>query len=726
MRVTSLAFAALVLQALPGGTALSIRGTRQQQVLKGDEPVSETEGDERAWNDALSNSHGPSPSTASKHKAGEAGTRKLTGKFLHITDVHPDPYYKTHSDTEGEAACHRGKGPAGYFGAETSDCDSPLSLVNATFEWLRQTLRDEIDFIIWTGDSARHDNDELLPRSPKQVVQQNEILVSAFLHAFGKKENYDDDDPLNDFVVPIVPTLGNNDILPHNIFAAGPNEWTTQFLTTWRQFIPEPQRHQFHRGGWFSVEVIPGKLVVFSLNTLYFFASNSAVDGCVGEQEPGYEQFEWLRVQLTEVRRRGMKAMLMGHVAPARTDAKVSWEESCWQKYTLWMHHFRDILVGGLYGHMNIDHFFLQDYNDVKNHIRKGIEYDDDDADPDPTISLLFENEEDGQVTIQSAQDYLFSLRDIFAKIPKLAKKDLEKAEESGLRKVGGEFGERYSLTLVAPSVVPNYFPTIRVFSYNISGLEELEFPVPGTEASNFQAAEMLSSEGLLDAQVQSLELRSTNDETMRESRRKKKKPHKFHLPAEPDKTSPPGPAYSGQALTLLSFTQYYANLTNINNDYVKPSPSSSPTLMDSPDESPGGLLHLLRRWKPGKHHGKPLPVVAPSPKNFTFEVEYDTAVDKVYKMQDLTVNALLDLARRIAGTASGKEMSKIAVQKDAEEEDEEADELEKKKQDKKHKKKHKKHKKKHRKERKKSAKDKEWYAFLKRAFVGAIDLEDV
>lgn len=120
--------------------------------------------------------------------------------------------------------------------------------------------------MIWTGDSARHDEDETLPRAPSQVISQNEYIVSKFFEVFGKED--DDDDPTNDFSIPIVPTFGNNDIMPHNIFTQGPNYWTKKYLDVWRNFIPEEQRHSFAQGGWFYVEVIPGKLAVFSLNTM--------------------------------------------------------------------------------------------------------------------------------------------------------------------------------------------------------------------------------------------------------------------------------------------------------------------------------------------------------------------------------------------------------------------------------------------------------------------------
>lgn len=166
-------------------------------------------------------------------------------------DFHPDPFYKTHTSTEEGIACHRHDGSAGIYGAETTDCDSPFSLVNATFTWIAENVRDDIDFVIWTGDSARHDSDEQIPRSAQQVLTLNNYVVSKFMETFA--------DNRGNVMVPIIPTWGNNDMLPHNILQQGPNKWTRSYTSIWRSFIPEEQRHGFERGGWFYVEVIPTK-----------------------------------------------------------------------------------------------------------------------------------------------------------------------------------------------------------------------------------------------------------------------------------------------------------------------------------------------------------------------------------------------------------------------------------------------------------------------------------
>ena len=167
-----------------------------------------------------------------------------------------------------------------------------------------------------------------------EIYDLNEKVVEKVLEVFGNTG--DEERPL---LVPVVPTLGNNDIYPHNIMQTGPSRLTHEYIELWREFIPEDQYHIFSKGAYFWQQVVPGTngimgpgseggLAVFSLNTLYFFDSNTAVDGCDALSEPGYEQMEWLNVQLALMRSRGMKAIIIGHVPPAWTSAKMSWDET--------------------------------------------------------------------------------------------------------------------------------------------------------------------------------------------------------------------------------------------------------------------------------------------------------------------------------------------------------------------------------------------------------------
>ncbi|KAF7543586.1 hypothetical protein G7046_g9971 [Stylonectria norvegica] len=577
------------------------------------------------------------PHTASK--------RKLQGRFLHITDFHPDEFYKAHTSTEEGIACHRKKGPAGAWGAETTDCDSPFSLVNATLDWVRQHVRDDIDFVVWTGDTARHDSDEKLPRNTAQVLGTNRRVAKQFVDAFSDN---------GQLAIPVVPTFGNNDFLPHNIFYPGPNKWLTAYSEIWHRFIPEEQRHSFAFGGWFEVEVIPNKLSVFSLNTMYFFDRNAGVDGCAEPSEPGFKHMEWLSVQLQRLRERGMKAILIGHVPPARTESKQNWDETCWQKYTLWLKQFRDVVTGSVYGHMNIDHFLIQDTNDIDLSLYDGE-------------VQLRESIEEGY-SIESKGDYLQELRDSWSGLPgsvirakqdedqddegpdyeddmgdlgkKKKKKGKKGKKKKGLKKIGGKYGERYQLSFISPSIVPNYFPSMRVIEYNITGLEDTAVWTDAYKVGSITPEDSLLSweDEFEDKDEDEASHQELKRDLEAERRRKKKKGKKgkkgkkkkpkdpqLVVPADPPKASLPGPAYFPQPFTFTGYTQYFANLTYLNNDMTK-----------------------TTKWRDGDFSDKKPKNKKPKPHDFSFEVEYDTFTDKIFKLPDLTVRSYLELAFRI------------------------------------------------------------------------------
>ena len=551
----------------------------------------------------------------------------------------------------------------------------------------------------------------------------------------------DRDDSSNPLAIPVIPTFGNNDILPHNIFLSGPNKWLKAYTDIWSNFIPEEQRHGFQRGGWFWVEVIPQKLAVFSLNTLYFFDHNAAVDGCALRSEPGYEHMEWLRIQLQFMRLRGLKAILTGHVPPARTDSKQLWDETCWQKYTLWLRQYRDVVVGGLYGHMNIDHFMLQDANEVD------LLFIDGQSSKDQIIRALMDEE----LSIESANDYLEELRENWSSLPNpsSAIKEYDEAEsdidniskeatkqknkkgnkakkDKRFKKIGGPWGERYQVTNVGPSVVPNYFPTLRVIEYNITGLDKTSvWANPAVSAQN-QELDWLDddtdSSTMIMNEFLNEQLDFSDDESIARKKKKHKKPKKpknpdLIVPPPPSKSSPPGPAYSPQTLTLLGYTQYFANLTHINNDdIVKP---------DEIDVSEDKID--ADKWHEGKHKGKHPKNKLPHPKPFQYEIEYDTFTDSIYKLKDMTVRSWLNLAHRIGQyePAKGDELNETIPDgiKDGDDDFDEDDydddddeefgaESGKKHREKKH---HRKH-----------EKNRVWLQFIKRAFIGTLGDEDL
>lgn len=564
---------------------------------------------------------------------------------------------------------------AGTYGAEKTDCDSPFSLVDATFQWIQENIKDDIDFVIWTGDTARHDSDEAHPRTDKTVLDSNKVVTDKIIKTFSSPEGK--------LEVPIIPTFGNNDFLPHNIMYPGPNHWFAAYGEIWDRFIPEEQRHSFQFGGWFHVDVIPGKLTVFSLNTMYFFDRNAAVDGCALPSEPGYKHMEWLRVQLDLMRKTGTKAILMGHVPPARTDSKQNWDETCWQRYTLWLQKYRDVVVASLFGHMNIDHFLLSDTKDIDLDVAAG---------QSPAARSVFRKSiNESELSAQGKEDYLQELRDIWGDIPGSAIEVLneeddhaevdteKKKKKNGFKKIGGKYAERYQLSFISPSVVPNYFPTMRVFEYNVTGLEN------ATVWKEKNATEKVQSTENLELRFVGIEKKKKGKKGKKgkEGKQKPKDPNLI-IPDDPPKTALPGPAYYPQQFTLTGYTQYFANLTHINNDQPG---------LDGVEGS---------KWHDG-NHGDKKPTHKPAqPRKFQFEVEYSTFDDKQFKLKDLTVRSYLHLAYRMGQRSKNNEVA----EGDGASGDIDADKKKKKKKNK--------------------EKNKTWLHWLNFAFVSAVSKDDL
>ncbi|KAI0921857.1 hypothetical protein AcW1_004280 [Taiwanofungus camphoratus] len=353
--------------------------------------------------------------------------RKLQGRFLHITDMHPDPYYKT--EASEKSACHRmkpkrAKRRSGYYGMPYSECDSPFTLTNFTLDFLDKEWSSEIDFVIWTGDSARHDNDRKQPRTTSEIYMLNRAMAKKMEDVFLSKG------------IPVIPSIGNNDVWPHNIMMPGPNRITSTFSSIWRSFVPFESYQIFQRGGYYSVEVIPDSVAVISLNTMYFYDSNKAVGGCesTDPEDPGNLQFDWLQVQLEMFRRRGMQVWLSGHVPPS----SYNFFPECYVRYVELSLRYQDTILGHLYGHMNADHFFFLKAEDLTG------------------VSRMAALDEDGSHIEKHKRELYKALLEDFADLPKASK---------------NMSYDDYAVVNVAPSVVPNpYLPSFRIFTYNITG----------------------------------------------------------------------------------------------------------------------------------------------------------------------------------------------------------------------------------------------------------------
>ncbi|CAL9730997.1 endopolyphosphatase [Monosporozyma unispora] len=475
--------------------------------------------------------------------------KRLHGRFLHITDIHPDEHYK-----EGNSinlVCHypathnhhdiNDKDWAPKFGKPMAGCDSPMDLMEYTLKWVVDNLKDEVDFIIWTGDNMRHDNDRMHPRLESKIFAMNELLTHKFYTEVCKDPR--DNNP-RDLAIDLIPSIGNNDVFPHNLLAMGPTLQTREFYRIWHWFIPEEQQKLFSRYGSFVKEVIPGQLAVISINTLYMFKANPLVDNCMKPSEPGYQLLIWLGFVLEEMRSRGIKVWLSGHVPPLEKNL----ERSCYHKFTLWTHEYRDIIVGGVYGHMNMDHFvpvngpasrrFLDDLNSVQDY--------EDELMSEIDLPFLAQGSKP-----TNKESYMETVRDtIYGKIAK--KLSPKRRKRKGKKpKTARDLQYKYSVVNVAGSVIPTFNPSMRIWEYNISDWEQQVL-----FQQNYEPWEQFFT------RVDNIIKEEASAKTTRKE----------------DKTVPPkmpkdmslGPAYVPQLFSPTRFIQYYADLDKINDNYYQ------------------------------------------------------------------------------------------------------------------------------------------------------------
>ncbi|RCH78758.1 endopolyphosphatase, partial [Rhizopus stolonifer] len=219
--------------------------------------------------------------------------RKLHGYFLHITDMHIDEDYT--QGTTVDSACHelpkalaqkkKSRPPsilADKYGTVGEQCDAPVILAQETLDWISKNWNDKLDFVIWTGDNAKHDWDKKQKRKRRDVYALNQHVTDMVLDTFWNDK------------IPVIPSFGNNDVFPHNQIG-GPDvdgDLLLFYERLWRPWMPADQRALFRQGGYFIVEVAPG-IHAMTLNSMYFYTKNEAVRNCLHPSSPAAQQMQW-------------------------------------------------------------------------------------------------------------------------------------------------------------------------------------------------------------------------------------------------------------------------------------------------------------------------------------------------------------------------------------------------------------------------------------------------
>ena len=195
--------------------------------------------------------------------------------------------------------------------------------------------------MVWTGDNARHDADRVIPRTAADIYNANAV-VASMMKTMG---------------VPLVPSIGNNDVYPHDTLCFGPGDYNLGNLSSiWSSFIPASQQSNFLKMGSFWTSVRPNVIVV-SLNSMAMFKKNHCASGC-HSGDPGAQVLDWLHDVLRSASASGTTVYISGHIPPVPD----FWHNKCIESYSKLASKFQKTIAGHLFAHTHQDNYaILQD-----------------------------------------------------------------------------------------------------------------------------------------------------------------------------------------------------------------------------------------------------------------------------------------------------------------------------------------------------------------------------
>ncbi|GAB5588785.1 hypothetical protein Unana1_03685 [Umbelopsis nana] len=252
--------------------------------------------------------------------------------------------------SDPKAYCHQknkdnSKNTAGEFGTLGSDCDSPVSLVQSTFDQLKKSTFQDVDFIIYTGDTARHDRDQQLKRTDKDVLLDHKTVLSFFSKTFDLSKTK------------LIPCIGNNDIFMHDEFNIAQKDTLSKSLLGELGALWKPLKlnltSTFTSGGYF-VQQIPGGPTIISVNSMYFYTKNSDVPDCDTQGSAGAVQMQWLETQLQHAHDSHHKVYIMSHVPPVGKSS-ILYKPKCYKQYVQLLGQYSGTIASHMTGHTNDD-----------------------------------------------------------------------------------------------------------------------------------------------------------------------------------------------------------------------------------------------------------------------------------------------------------------------------------------------------------------------------------
>ena len=269
-------------------------------------------------------------------------------EFLHITDIHLDLSYTTHSPTNcllgntGLRCCHKydipryPNKPAGKWG--DTNCDVPSILLNDTLGWISNNYP-HLDFILYSGDSVGHHD---IDQSVDKNIETMQYVTDIF--------NYHFKDTL------VIPNQGNHDTYPIDQTIPLLEERIRKRLASnWETLLDKNISNTFIEKGYFKLDNIPisnqdNNITIISINSLEYDSHNVF-------RTSEKDKIDWLNKTLYEERMKGNKVFILGHIFPTGGEST-----PIYNKYVLeYLEMYNDIIVGSFFGHSHHDEFKIKD-----------------------------------------------------------------------------------------------------------------------------------------------------------------------------------------------------------------------------------------------------------------------------------------------------------------------------------------------------------------------------
>ena len=261
------------------------------------------------------------------------------GKFIQITDIHLDIYYKQGYHTNcGLPICCRPDSNSfsndnvnisNKWGSPYGKCDIPISLLKSVLNFTSNNI-DNVDSIFLTGDGPPHD---IWEQSRRYNLNVNDAIRTFTKYYFPNTS--------------VFPIIGNHDTFPINQEPGlTQSDWLYKNLSMrWKYWFSNDSLNTFNFGGFYTQRVKPGFRII-GLNTNVYPKENWW-QSLYNKDDYGH-QLAWLRDVLNQSKVNQEKVIILAHHSPNNWYSKEFIDY-----YTNLLLEYSDIIEISIYGHQH-------------------------------------------------------------------------------------------------------------------------------------------------------------------------------------------------------------------------------------------------------------------------------------------------------------------------------------------------------------------------------------